>query len=346
MHKRPGSLFTVVLVAFSVITNTALAQSNGGGAPLKPPMAEKKTKTTNIHGETIVDDYFWLREKTNPAVMAHLQAEDKYAEDMMKPTRPLQEKLYNEMVGHIKETDQQVPYRRGDYFYYSRTEKGKQYPIYCRMKGSTKAAEEIILDVNELAKGQKFMEVDVFTPSDDNNLLAYSTDNTGYRQYVLHVKDLRTGQLLPERIERVNNMAWATDNKTIFYVTEDPVTKRNDKFFRHALGSDKYELVYDEKDELFDIGTGRTRDKAIIVLDIVSKTSTEVRYIPADKPEAELKVVLPRQPDHEYDLTHRNGLFYIRTNKGAKNFRIVTAPDADPSEANWKEFVAHRPAVA
>jgi oligopeptidase B len=345
MHKRPGSLFTVVLVAFSVITNTALAQSNGGGAPLKPPMAEKKTKTTNIHGETIVDDYFWLREKTNAAVMAHLQAEDKYAEDMMKPTQALQEKLYNEMVSHIKETDQQVPYRRGDYFYYTRTEKGKQYPIYCRMKGSTKAAEEIVLDVNELAKGQKFMEVDVFTPSDDNNLLAYSTDNTGYRQYVLHVKDLRTGQLLPERIERVNNMAWATDNKTIFYVTEDPVTKRNDKFFRHVLGSDKYELVYDEKDELFDIGTARTRDKAVIVLDIVSKTSTEVRYIPADKPNAELKVVLPRQPDHEYEVTHRNGLFYIRTNKGAKNFRVVTAPDNDPSEANWKELVAHRPAV-
>jgi len=347
MHKQPGSLFSVVLLlVFSISsTNTALAQTNGGGAPLKPPMAEKKTKTTNIHGETLVDEYFWLREKTNPDVMAYLESEDKYAEAAMQPTKPLQEKLYNEMVSHIKETDQQVPYRRGDYFYYTRTEKGKQYQIYCRRKGSTEAPEEIVLDVNELAKGQKFMSIGTFNPSDDGNLLAYSTDNTGYRQYMLQVKDLRTGKVLPERVERVNNIAWATDNKTIFYVTEDAVTKRNDKFFRHVLGSDKYDLIYDEKDELFDIATSRTRDKAIIVLSIFSKTSTETRYVPADKPDAPLKVVLPRQPDHEYDLDHRGGQFYIRTNKGAKNFRIVTAPVSDPSEANWKEFVAHRPAV-
>ena len=347
MHKQPGSFFSVVLLLVLSIssTNTALAQTNGGGAPLKPPMAEKKTKTTNIHGETLVDEYFWLREKTNPDVMAYLESEDKYAEAAMQPTKPLQEKLYNEMVSHIKETDQQVPYRRGDYFYYTRTEKGKQYQIYCRRKGSTEAPEEIVLDVNELAKGQKFMSIGTFSPSDDGNLLAYSTDNTGYRQYMLQVKDLRTGKVLPERVERVNNIAWATDNKTIFYVTEDAVTKRNDKFFRHVLGSDKYDLIYDEKDELFDIATSRTRDKAIIVLSIFSKTSTETRYVPADKPDAPLKVVLPRQPDHEYDLDHRGGQFYIRTNKGAKNFRIVTAPVSDPSEANWKEFVAHRPAV-
>lgn len=347
MHRQTGSLFTLVLLLiFSVSSpNIALAQTNGGGAPLKPPMAEKKTKTTNIHGETLVDEYFWLREKTNPDVMAHLEAEDKYAESLMQPTKALQEKLYNEMVSHIKETDSQYPYRRGDYFYYTRTEKGKQYPIYCRMKGSIKAPEEIVLDVNELAKGQKFMGIGAFVPSDDGNLLAYSTDNTGYRQYVLQVKDLRTGKVLPERVERVNNVAWATDNKTIFYVTEDQVTKRNDKFYRHVLGTDKYDLIYEEKDELFDIATSRTRDKAMIVLDIFSKTSTEVRYIPADKPDASLKVVLARQPDHEYDLDHRDGLFYIRSNKGAKNFRVVTAPVSDPSEANWKEFVAHRPAV-
>ena len=345
MHKQPRSVFVLLLI-FSVSSiNIALAQSNGGGAPLKPPMAEKKTKTTNIHGETLVDEYFWLREKTNPDVMAYLKAEDDYAESIMKPTKALQEKLYNEMVSHIKETDEQVPYRRGDYFYYTRTEKGKQYQIYCRKKGSTQAAEEIVLDVNELAKGQKFMGIGAFVPSDDGNLLAYSTDNTGYRQYVLQIKDMRTGKILPERVERVNNVAWSTDNKTIFYVTEDAVTKRSDKFFRHVLGTAKYDLVYEEKDELFDIATGRTRDKAVIILQIVSKTSTEVRYIPADKPDAPLKVVLARQPDHEYDLDHRGDLFYIRTNKGAKNFRVVTAPVSDPSEANWKEFVAHRPAV-
>jgi len=162
-------------------------------------MAEKKTKTTNIHGTTLVDDYFWLREKTNPAVMAHLQAEDAYTQAMMKHTTALQEKLYNEILSHIKQTDTNVPYRQGNYFYYTRTEEGKQYPIFCRKKGNLDAAEEILIDVNEMAKGQKFMSIGLFQPSDDGNLLAYSTDNTGYRQYVLQIKDLRTGLLFPEK---------------------------------------------------------------------------------------------------------------------------------------------------
>ena len=327
------------------INSKVVAQANGGAGAPQPPMAEKKTKTTNIHGTTLVDDYFWLREKTNPAVMAHLKAEDDYAQSMMKHTAPLQEKIYNEMLSHIKQTDSNVPFRSGKYFYYTRTEEGKQYPIYCRKKGSQDAAEEIILDQNELAKGQKFMSVGTFAPSDDGNLLAYSTDNTGYRQYVLQVKDLRTGQLLPERIERVNGVVWATDNKTFFYVTEDAVTKRSDKFFRHVLGSDKNDLIYEEKDELFDIGVGRSLDKEIVFLHAFSKTSTEARYMRANEPNGTLKVILPRQPEHEYDVDHRNNTFYIRTNRGAKNFRIVTAPVNDPSEKNWKELVAHRPAV-
>jgi oligopeptidase B len=337
----------VLLLLFCIlpISSKVIAQSNGGAGAPQPPMTEKKPKTTNIHGTTLVDDFFWLREKTNPAVLAHLKAEDDYAATVMKPTAALQEKLYNEMLSHIKQTDTNVPYRWGNYFYYSRTEEGKQYPIYCRKKGSLEAPEEVVLDQNELAKGQKFMSVGTFVPSDDGNLLAYSTDNTGYRQYTLQVKDLRTGQLFPERMERVNGVAWATDNKTFFYVTEDDVTKRSDKFFRHVLGTDKSDLVYEEKDELFDIGVDRSLDKAVIFLAAFSKTSTESRYIRADDPNGALKVIIPRQPEHEYDVDHRNGLFYIRTNKGAKNFRIVTAPVSDPSEKNWKEFVTHRPEV-
>ncbi|HSK64746.1 MAG TPA: S9 family peptidase [Pyrinomonadaceae bacterium] len=326
--------------------NSALkAQSKEVAAPTKPPMAEKKSKTTNIHDEQLIDEYFWLREKTNPAVLAHLQAEEAYTESVMKPTAALQEKLYKEMLGHIKQTDINVPYRWGNYFYYTRTEEGKQYPIWCRRKGSLDAPEEIVIDQNELAKGQKFMSLGMFMPSDDGNLLAYSTDNTGYRQFTLQIKDLRTGELLPERVERINYLSWATDNKTFFYVTEDAVTKRNDKFFRHVLGTDKHDLLYEEKDELFDIGAGRSLDKEVIFLESFSKTSTEVRYLPANDPNASLKVILPRQPEHEYDVNHRGGLFYIRTNKNAKNFRIVTAPVNDPSEKNWKEFVAHKPAV-
>ncbi|HWF88488.1 MAG TPA: S9 family peptidase [Pyrinomonadaceae bacterium] len=308
-------------------------------------MAEKKPKTTNIHGTTLVDDYFWLREKTNPAVMAHLQAEDAYTQSVMKPTEALQEKLYKEMLSHIKQTDTNVPYRQGNYFYYSRTEEGKQYPIFCRKKGSLEAPEEVVIDVNELAKGQKFMSVGLVQPSDDGNLLAYSTDNTGYRQYMLHFKDLRSGVLLPDQAERVTSFAWANDNKSFFYVTEDAVTKRSDKVFRHVLGTDKTELVYDEKDELFDIGVDRSLDKAMIFLAAFSKTSTESSYLRADDPNGTFKVIIPRSPEHEYDVDYRNNLFYIRTNKGAKNFRIVTAPVNDPSEKNWKDFVAHNPAV-
>jgi oligopeptidase B len=335
-------LFSVTLVAADKLVR---AQGDGGSTPPQPPMAEKKPKVTKIHDDTLVDDYFWLREKSNPQVMEYLKAEDAYAQSLMKPTEQLQGKLYQEMLSHIKQTDVNVPYRQGEYFYYSRTEEGKQYPIFCRKQGSLSGKEEVVLDQNELAKGQKFMAVGAFSPSDDGNLLAYTTDNTGYRQYTLQIKNLKTGELFPEKIERVDDLAWATDNKTIFYVTEDAVSKRNDKFFRHVLGTDKSDLIYDEKDELFDIGTGRTRDNAVILLQISSKTSSEVRYLPANNPSAELKVVLSRQPDHEYDLDHRGDLFYIRTNKGAKNFRVVTAPVSDPSEKNWKEFVAHRPAV-
>jgi oligopeptidase B len=322
-----------------------MAQDGNASGMLQPPVTEKKPKVTEINGDRLVDNYFWLREKSNANVIAHLEAENAYTATMMKPTEALQEKLYNEILSHIKQTDTNVPYRWGNHFYYTRTVEGKQYPIYCRKQGSLEAPEEILLDVNEMAKGQKFMSIGSFAPSDDGNLLAYSTDNTGYRQYTLHVKNLKTGELLAENIERVDNVAWATDNKTIFYVTEDAVTKRSDKFFRHVLGSDKYDLVYEEKDELFDIGTDRTRDKAVIMLGAFSKTSTEFRYIPADNPNADWKIILPRQADHEYDVDHRGDLFYIRTNKGAKNFRVVTAPVSDPSEKNWKEFVAHRPAV-
>ena len=347
MRNQFRLLCLLLLYVLCVLPNSSkvLAQSNGGASAPQPPMAEKKTKTTNIHGVTLVDDYFWLREKTNPAVMSHLKAEDAYTEAVLKPTKPLQEKLYNEMLSHIKQTDENVPYRYGNYFYYSRTVEGKQYPIFCRKKGSTEAAEEILIDVNELAKGQQFMSIGEFIPSDDGNLLAYSTDNTGYRQYLLQVKDLRTGELLPERMERVTSVVWANDNKTLFYVTEDAVTKRSDKFFRHVLGSDKYDVVYDEKDELFDIGVGRSLDKAVIFLHAFSKTSNEARYLRADDPNGTLKVILPREKEHEYDVDYRDNLFYIRTNKGAKNFRIVTAPSSDPSEKNWKEFVAHNPAV-
>src|SRR2546423_8368513 len=340
---------TLLVSSLSLIAYTnIMAQDGNSSMMLQPPTTEKKPKVTDINGDRMVDNYFWLREKSNPVVIAHLEAENAYGAAVMKPTEGLQEKLYNEILSHIKQTDVSVPYRWGDYFYYTRTKEGQQYPIYCRKPRSVDAPyapEQSLLDLNEMAKGQKFMAVGSFAPSDDGNILAYSTDNTGYRQYTLHFKNLKTGELLPDHMDRVDDIAWITDNKTIFYVTEDEVSMRNGKLWRHVLGNDKYELIYEEKDELFDIGVSRTRDKAVILLGAFSKTSTEFRYIPANDANATWKVIVPRQADHEYDVDHRGSLFYIRSNKGAKNFRVVTAPVSDPSENNWKEFIAHRPTV-
>jgi oligopeptidase B len=307
----------------------------------QPPIAKKIPHATQIHGYTMKDDYFWLREKQNPEVIKYLEAENAYTEEVMKPLKDFQEALYKEMLGHIKQTDLSVPSRIGDYYYYSRTEEGKQYPYQCRKKGSMEAPEEVLLDLNKLAEGHSYLGLGSFRVSDDGNLLAYSTDTTGYRQYTLHVKDLRTGKTLSESIERTGSIEWAGDNKTLFYTTEDAVSKRSDKFWRHVVGSDTNELLYEEKDELFDVGGGRSLDKKMLFMASFAKTSREFRYLPTDNPTGTFKVILPREAGHEYDVDHYNGEFYITTNKNAKNFRVVVAPIKDPSEKNWKPFIEH-----
>ena len=327
----------LVLLAMTIsLDYVTFAQTDGSA--LRPPAAKKIPRKDVTHDDTRIDDYFWLREKKNPEVISYLQAENAYAEAVMKPTEGFQQALYKEMLSHIKETDVNVPYRLGDYFYYSRTEQGKQYPIFCRKRGSLDAKEEITLDLNELAKGHKFLGLAAYEVSDDGNLLAYSTDVTGYRQFTLYVKDLRTAQLFPERIERTRQVMWATDNKTLFYVTEDAVTKRSDKFYRHVLGSDRSDLIYDEKDELYDLYAFRSRDKAFVFVGSESKTTSEFRYLPSDRPDEALRVILPREADHKYFPDHHGDLFYIRTNEGAKNYRIVTAPVTDPQKKNSFQF--------
>jgi oligopeptidase B len=320
-----------------------LAQSASG--VLQPPVAKRVPHETKIHGITLNDDYFWLREKANPEVIKFLEAENAYTDEVMRPTRTLQETLYKEMLGRIKQTDLSVPVRIGEYFYYSRTEEGKQYPYRCRRKGSMSGPEEILLDLNALAEGHKYLGIGAFTVSDDGHLLAYSTDATGYRQYTLHVKDLRTGQTLSEALPRAGSVVWSTDNKTLFYSTEDEVSKRSDRIWRHVVGADDNELVYEEADPLFDVGVGRSLDKRMIFIGAYAKTSRELRYLAADNPTGSFKVVLPRQDGHEYDVDHYNGQFFITTNKRAKNFRVVTAPISDPSERNWKPFVDHKPGL-
>jgi oligopeptidase B len=311
-----------------------------------PPVAKKAPKTTEINGQKLVDNYYWLRDKQNPEVKAYLEAENAYTDAVMKPTEGLQKKLYDEMLSRIKETDVEVPYKDGGYFYYSRTEVGKQYQIHCRKKGSLDAPEEVLLDVNELAKGQKFMSLGAYDVSDDGNLLAFTTDNTGFRQYTLAVKDLRTGKLLPDHAERVGSVVWANDNKTIFYSVEDDTTKRQYQVYRHTVGtsgSDK--LAYEEKDEKFDVYAAKTRSKAYLFLFSASHTTSEVRYISADEPTAEWKVMQARKQDVEYYPDHNGNFFYIRVNDTGRNFRLVKAPVADPRIQNWQEVVPHRPNV-
>jgi oligopeptidase B len=311
-------------------------------AALRPPVARKVPKVDVVHGDRRADDYFWMRDKANPEVAAYLEAENAYADAVMKPTEPLQEALYREMLGRIQETDLSVPHRDGGYLYYSRTEEGKQYPILCRKKGSLEAPEEVTLDLNALAEGHKFLSLGAYAVSDDGSLLAYSTDLTGFREYTLRIKDLRTGALLPERIEKCGSVSWAGDNRTLFYTVED-AAKRPHRMYRHAVGTPEADaLVYEETDELFRVFAGRSHSREFIFLVAASHTTTEVRYLPGDQPDGLWKTLAPREHEHEYDVEHHSDRFFIRTNDQGRNFRLAWAPVEDPRRENWKEVVPHR----
>jgi len=331
-----GLLFAAVM---------GLTAADTGSLPA-PPVAKKAPHVTEVNGRKLVDNYFWLRDKPNPEVRAYLEAENVYTDAVMKPTEAFQKKLYDEMLGRVKETDVEVPYREGDYFYYVRTEAGKQYGIRCRKKAGMDAPEEIVLDQNEMAKGQAFMQIAAFAVSPDGNLLAYSYDNTGFRQYTLAVKDLRTGKTLVDHADRVGSVVWANDNKTIFYTQEDEVAKRQYRLYRHTAGTAEPDpVVYEEKDERFEVDASKTRSQTYIFLICASHTTSEARYIPADQPMAEFKVMEPRRQGVEYYPDHNGESFYIRVNDTGRNFRLVKAPVADPGSKNWQEVVAHDPKV-
>jgi oligopeptidase B len=310
----------------------------------QPPTARRQQTVNTFHGHRLTDDYAWLREKTSPEVIAFLEQENAYTRAVMKPTEELQAKLYDEMLSHIKETDVSVPFRDKDYFYYSRTEQGAQYPIYCRKHGSLEAKEEVMLDMNQLAAGESFMALGALTVSDDGNLLAYSTDTTGFRQYTLHIKDLRSGEVLADQAQRVGSVVWTADNRTLFYTVEDEETKRQFQLYRHVVlePQDKDALVYEEADERFNVGAGRTRDGKYIVLESASHTTSEEQFLPADDPQGSWTLIEPRRENIEYSSDHREGLWYIRVNDTARTFRLVTAPVATPGRAYWRELIPHR----
>jgi len=336
------SRLALLVLAATALPAPGRAADPPATAPVPPPVARKEPHKIEIHGDTLVDDYYWMRNKGTPEVESHLKAELAYADAFMKPTAALQQKLYDEMLSRIQQTVVNVPARERGYFYYSRTVEGKQYPIYARRKGSLDAPEEITLDVNALAEGKKFMSVGDMAVSPDGNLLAYTVDDTGFRQYRLQVKDLRTGKLGPDTAERVTSIEWTEDGQTLFYSVEDAQTKRSNHVYKHALGAAKDELIYDEKDERFGVGVWKSLDDKYLFLDSSSHTTSEVRFKPADTAAGDWKLIAERVPDIQYDVDHRDGTFWIRTNDKGRNYRLVTAPVSDPGKANWKEVVPHR----
>ncbi len=310
-------------------------------SPPVPPVARRIPKTHSRFGDRRVDPYDWMRRKEDPAVLAHLAAENAYTEAMTRHLAKLRRTLYAEMLARIRETDESVPYRHRGYWYYTREVKGKQYPIHCRRRGTMRAREEIVLDENRLAKGHDYLDVGELEVSPDGRLVAYSADYTGYRQYEVRIKDLATGELLGDRLERVDSLAWAADSRTLFYVQENEA-KRADRLFRHRLGEPGDTLVYRERDERFDLSVGETRSGAWLVATSSAKDTTEVRVLPTDRPGSRWRVIARRRRGHEYFVDHRADEFWILTNDRGRNFRLVRAPVADPSPARWQQVLAHR----
>ena len=332
----------------------------------QPPVAARKPVEHLLHDDSRIDDYAWLREKENPEVIRHLQAENAYIDAVLKPTEAFQESLYSEMLSRIQQTDLSVPYRLRGYLYSTKTIEGQQYPLQLRRAAdNAEAADQTLLDLNTLAQGHSFLGLGSFEVSDDNQLLAYSTDTTGFRQYTLQVKDLRSGELLPFRAERVTSAAWSADNRHLFFVVEDPVTKRAHRLYRHALGDSASTdpLLYEEADERFHIDIERARSGAYLILSINSHTTSEIRFLSAADPQGEFQRIAPREDNHEYHVEHHpafktrvpgfaltnpdiaNDVFLIRTNSGGRTFRLVAAPVLNPQRSNWRELIPNRPSV-
>lgn len=306
------------------------------------PVARKVPRKTVIHGEELQDDYFWLRDKANPGVIEYIEAENRYTNAFMKPTQQLQKRLFNEMLSEIKQTDQTVPDKIDDYFYYSRTEEGKQYPIYCRKKGSLNASEQIILDVNTISEGNVFFNVDICKASPNHDLLMYLADATGSERNTLMIKDLKTGELLSERISDTSTAVWG-DNKTVFYSTMD-VDNRPFKVFRHIIGTDhiKDALVLHETDPaFFELRLWKSKTKEYLFIQLESATTSEVYYLKTDNLVRPFNVLKPRKHGVVYSVVHHEDRFFIITNEDAINYKIMEAPISDPSEKNWKVLVPH-----
>lgn len=312
---------------------------------MRPPDAQKKPKELTIHGDTRIDNYYWMNQRDNQEVIDYLKAENEYTEAVLNPTEDLRKKLFEEMKGRIKEDDSSVPYEKNGYYYYKRYEEGKEYPIYCRKEGSLEAEEEVILNVNKMAKGHDFYSVEGLNVSPDNSMLAYGVDTVSRRKYTIHVKNLETGETYDDAIPMTTgNAVWAADNQTLFYTKKQDETLRSYKIFSHKLGSDFSEdrEVYHEADETFDTYVYKSKSEQYIMIGSHSTMSDEYRYLPASDPDGEFTVIQPRERGLEYSVSHFDGFFYIVTNWNAKNFRLMKTPVGEDGKANWEEVIPHR----
>src|ERR1700726_369800 len=323
-------------------------------APPQPPVARRHPVEHVRHNDRRIDNYAWLQDKPNPDVIAYLNAENAYTDAVCHGTEAFQVALYQEMLGKILQTDLSVPYRLRGYLYFTRTEEGKQYPIHGRRLDAEGTPEELLLDLNALAEGHSFLGLGSFDVSDDNPLLAYSVDTTGFRQYTLQIKKLSSGQTLEERFERVTSVAWAADNGTLFFTEEDDTTKRSYRLYRHVLGSGEAPiLLYEEKDERFRIGVERTRSGSFLLLTGASHTASEVRFLSAKHAGGNFSLIAPREDTHEYYIDHHPGngdssdagVFYIRTNSGGRTFRLMEVSTKEPARELWREVIPNRPDV-
>ena len=327
-----------------LITTSALAQTQPKPMPTPPVATVKPKPLVSPHG-TRVDNYYWLNERENPEVISYLTTENSYFERQMAPVKALEEQLFQEMKGRIKEQDESVPYRDNGYYYNTRFEAGAEYGIYTRRKGDAKAPEEVLLNGEQMGKGRAYFAVGGLSVSDNNQVLAFSTDTVSRRLYTLRFKDLKTGKLFPEKIANTEGAAvWAADNQTVFYAKKDVTTLLAYQLMRHTLGTDPKTdvLVYEEKDNTFGLGVSRSKSKRFILLTLGSSLSNEVRYVEAAKPTAPLKTFLPRETDHLYEVEDLGEQFYVLTNWQAPNFRVMTTPIASTAKTGWKDLVPHR----
>ncbi len=335
------SSISMILVTVALIAN----QSCKTEEKMEAPVAEKKAKELTIHGDTRVDNYYWLRERENPEVIAYLEAENAYREEVMKGTENLQESLFNEIIGRIKQTDESVPYKENGYYYYVRYIEGKEYPIYCRKKGSLDGEEEVIADVNEMAEGYAYYDLSGVSISPDNRYAVMGIDTVSRRNYTLMIKDLETGNMLDDVVPLTTGGAsWAADNSTIFYTRKDDVTLRSKAIYRHTMGADASNdiLVYEEEDETFNTYVYKSKSREYMIIGSASTLTSEYRVLEADNPSGEFRVVQPRVRGLEYDIAHFGDYFYIITNLNAVNFRLMKTSVNRGGKENWKEVIAHR----